>query len=350
MAQRDGGSRNGLAASAHSLPALGYSLRRARVSKGLAVSDAARAAGVSIDDIVALEAGIPGHLPDQVHTVNLLRRYAQALGLDADRYALTLLDAWPLDDPSHQANAAALQDAPTGTVPPASPQDTGVLPANRREQTGVLTAMPASPYAPGDTGRVPIIPSPADTGPTPTVAPGSPHRSHSGRGGGGIVLLRVLVVLLLLLVVAAGAVLAIHHWRPQWLRSIEKNVSGSGSTNSGSSSGGSHRSGVSTSPSISGAEDSSSTTATVTVRGSNPQVRLSVDGGPSWVEVRDAGNSTPVFAQVMQGSDQQTFPVHSSLSVQVGSSASRMTVTAGKGASRQFTPSLAPFTYTVQQG
>src|SRR5579884_404147 len=74
---------------------LGRALRRARMSRGLAVADASRQSGLTPLEIEALEGGQPGSLPSPVHTVNLLRRYAGYLGLPADRYALALLDAWP---------------------------------------------------------------------------------------------------------------------------------------------------------------------------------------------------------------------------------------------------------------
>ena len=400
MLQRDRGAQGQGTSLSQGLAQVGHSLRRARVSQGLAIRDAARAAGLTVDDAQALETGDPSRMPDQVHTVNLLRRYAQSLGLPADRYALALLDAWPTAAPRPGPTprpAANPQPAVTSSVPaprpPADPeggstwvgdQPTGMLqstngaPVAGDQDHGTTGVYPAydpashagpapeesSPGAPtGDTGptRVtrsteapghgpatvmtpvdtgPVVVSVLDTGSTPAVhthSTAAPARSRRG----GLILLRLTVALMLILVVVGGAALAIHHWRPQWLRSLEHNSTNNPPASTAVTQSGGAASGGSIT------QDSLSTTgATITVHGTNPKVSVSAVGGPSWVEVRAPGQSNPVFAADIESGNQKTFDVQSSLQIQVGSSAARLAVSVDHSSQHTYAPATAPFTYT----
>ncbi len=413
MLQRDRGAQGQGTSLSQGLAQVGHSLRRARVSQGLAIQDAARAAGLTVDDAQALETGDPSRMPDQVHTVNLLRRYAQSLGLPADRYALALLDAWPTAAPRPRdagaqhpragppvvtpspAPARPAPDAgdastwvgaqPTGMlqatnggpagggpdhgttgVYPAQGPSTGVYPAydptshegpsrearppaSRTGDTGPtrVTATseapgngPATVMTPVDTG--PVAVSVVDTGSTPAIhTHSSTSPVHTGRGG--LVLLRLTVALMLLLVIVGGAALAIHHWRPQWLRSLEHNASNDSPTTSATA----HNTPAAGSITES---TSSSSYATITVHGTNPKVTVSAVGGPSWVEVKAPGQSSPIYAADIESGSQKTFDVQASLEIQVGSSAARLAVSVDHTAPRTYAPATAPFTYTFAQG
>jgi len=398
MLQRDRGAQGQGTSLSQGLAQVGHSLRRARVSQGLAIQDAARAAGLTVDDAQALETGDPSRMPDQVHTVNLLRRYAQSLGLPADRYALALLDAWPtaaprpgpaprpVADPQPAAPAPAPRPAadPEGGSTWVGDQPTGMLqstngtPVGRDQDHGTTGVYPAydpagregpppeesSPGGPatGDTGPTRVtrsieapgngpatVMTPADTGPvavsvldtgsTPAVHTRSstvPARSRRG----GLILLRLTVALMLILVIAGGAALAIHHWRPQWLRSLEKN-----STNPPASTAATQNTAAASGASIT-QNSLSTTSATITVHGTNPKVSVSAVGGPSWVEVKAPGQSNPIFAADIESGSQKTFDVQSSLQIQVGSSAARLAVSVDHSPPHTYAPATAPFTYT----
>lgn len=181
---RDGGTRRDAAAIPSGLAQLGHSLRRSRVSQGLGVADAARGCGVSVAEIEALEAAQPARLPDAVHTVNLLRRYAESLGLPADRYALALLDAWPtradagLDDAYRAgANGGGLLDLGQAT---AGGQLTGGEPG--ASNGGAPGFGPDHPSGPATT----VTPPPVEpTGTYSTVGEGATSEVSVRRAGDG---------------------------------------------------------------------------------------------------------------------------------------------------------------------
>jgi transcriptional regulator with XRE-family HTH domain len=413
---RGGGSRRDPAVLPSNLAQIGRALRRSRLSQGMAVPDAARRASISIAELEGLEAGDPQHLPDQVHTVNLLRRYAEALGLPADRYALALLDAWPAGTPAGQSNPSRPGQPPpasghvdqrpepthTAAEPPRSPawDPAGMPTAATKGQTaegatGVLPGRPLDPFqgapdayprAAGTTAQIPAGPpgefttgfeqSPgpsaglpgdrpatdqmpslvADTGPTDVVPPRSGRRSGTSVGAGGtrprqggdLTFLRVAVGLVLLLIVIGAAGLAIHHWRPQWLHSLEHNGRGTDATSSTRSRAPTASSTPAGGGSVDRAVTTSSTSASVTVHSGNANIRVSSEGNPAWTEVSEPGHSAPLFAGDLQGGQSEQFALHSSLVVQVGSSAGRAAVVIDNKVVREYSPQLAPYTYTFK--
>lgn len=337
MLHRDGDTRREATAGRPGLEQLGRSLQKARVSKGLGVPDAAQLVGVSAGEIEALEEGLTRRLPDQVETVNLLRRYANALGLPADRYALALLDAWP----ATAAGPAGPSEQPTGVVSPAVSPHTGM----DQEHTGLLPAHRSPAMTPVDTDQVPAYVK--DTGSHDAV-PWGPHAIR-GRTRPSLVLLRSLVAVVLVLVLAGGAALAINHWRPQLLRSLDKTPPPAAAAAKGATATTQTAGGITGSSSASAAIPSSPGRATVKVHGSGAQVRISAVGGTSWVEVQAPGHSAPLYAADLPSGSHQQFPLQSSLTVQVGSASAHLSVLLGNKAARSYVPATAPFTYDFQQ-
>jgi hypothetical protein len=94
--------------------------------------------------------------------------------------------------------------------------------------------------------------------------------------------------------------------------------------------------------------DSGSGTATVSVRGTKPTIRISANGGPCWVTVTASGQTNPEFAAIINPGDQQSFPMGQSLMVQLGSGAGQATVLQGSKVLGTYTPATAPVNVTFQ--
>jgi hypothetical protein len=362
-----GGSRRDPTVVPKDLVQLGRSLRRARVSQGMAVHDAARRSGLSFAQIEGLESGNPRGLPNQVETVNLLRRYAAVLGLPADRYALALLDAWPSARAPvvHQPGPVTARmplDAPTasGGVPAVSGGNPRQAAVDRQPATGVLpatgtngvSANGAPPTTRADafngnghrqaTASTRAFSPPLDTGPRSRETEAFPEDVEQEPRFGRLVLLRVLIGFLALLIVLGGAGLAIHHFEPQWLRSVEHRGNGNAHATS------------TTAPSAAGASGavhvttSSPASATIAVHGSGAVVRVSSVGGTSWTLVSQNGSGSPLFAADLSTGQSRDFPLSGALSVQFGASSGEVTVLIGQKVVQTYHPPTAPYTVTFQ--
>lgn len=77
-------------ASAESLPSVGQQLSTARLAKGLAASDVAKALKLSLRQVEALEADDWPSLPCKTIIRGFVRNYARLLGLDSDRLMAAL--------------------------------------------------------------------------------------------------------------------------------------------------------------------------------------------------------------------------------------------------------------------
>ncbi len=327
--------------------ALGRSLRRARVSQGLGVHDASRRAGLTFAQIEMLEAGDPGHLPNQVDTVNLLRRYAAALGLPADTYALALLDAWPTRRVAGEPSTSITSRVPARTAATGARAE-----ATRRASsgaaksetlTGVVPAQPARTEAAETNGtarltaQIPLLT--ADTGPVEAVsAPEGPRR----RGPHNLALLRVLVALFAVLVLLGAAALAIHHWKPEWFHSLEHR------NNSANTSATATHAPKAPPGSVS-LVSSGPNGAVVSVQGNAPLLRVGAVGGTSWTEVTQAGSTTgPLFADDLASGQSRDFPLTAPVSVQFGASTGQVQVLVHGQVIQTYHPPTAPYTVTFR--
>jgi len=267
---RGGASGRGRAtgSAAAGLPAsvgeLGEALRRAREERGLDISTAAGRTGLPEGQLRALETGAVEWIPDHVHVLTTLRRYADFLGLPGDHFVVVLVDNWPLaahpplvplheaggrrmpgaggnggretDAPSTRASdpdaTTPLPDAttpvpdattgllravgPAGAASPAVPAAGAATRAVRTVHAG--PALPAAWLGPGlatgpATAQVPVV-MPA-TGVVRAVEEPDPRRLARPPLG-----LRLVVALVALALVAGVAGLVVDHLRPQWLRDI----------------------------------------------------------------------------------------------------------------------------------
>ena len=226
---RDGTSRREETADPASVPEIAAFLRRERMRQGLSLDEVRGRTGMSVDVLQGLEAGTVDRLPDRVHTLQLLRRYADFLGLPGSQYVLVLVDHWPSSSlagavvsvhsgtPSHSATLAAAR-----LIPPDAdsdrPDDTASVPVV--PFAGVPTATVgahtmAHSFSSADQGPPTAeVPRVADaTGPLPVVAGwNQTQRSLPSLA------LRVLVVLLAFALVAGIAGIVINETRPHWLK------------------------------------------------------------------------------------------------------------------------------------
>jgi hypothetical protein len=353
MRHRDGGNRrNGAPAMPASVSELARTLRRVRTRQGLRLEDVGARTGLPLDELERLESGDVGRLEDRVATVKALRVYANALGLSGDLYALSLVEHWPAARPStppavpvvDPRGPVVVPDAPTATVPRV---------AGASSATTTLSATTTAPPAVVAVADVPAWPGTSstaiavlDTGLTPAVS-GLPHRPRRHRRGGTPLWLRALVVVVALAVVVGVAGLVIQAVQPSWLRAIglthatRPGTSGSAATSGTSSP-------TTTAVAVSGLRLTSTTptAATFAVRASTFTVETSAVGNPSWVQITEAGQTTPLFAGILEAGQSKSFSTQHSLVVEVGSSAAHLFVSSGAKNLGLYFPKAAPYTVT----
>ena len=67
----------------------------------------------------------------------------------------------------------------------------------------------------------------------------------------------------------------------------------------------------------------------------------------SWVQVTDAASQSPVFSQVVQPGQTQTFQVTQTTTIETGSLAAHFLLYQGTKGISYYVPTKAPFTLTV---
>ncbi|HVX20808.1 MAG TPA: helix-turn-helix transcriptional regulator [Acidimicrobiales bacterium] len=370
---RDGGPRhNGTPGLPSSVPELARTLRRVRTRQGLRLEDVSVRGGLPLAQLEALESGTVDRMPDRVATVKVLRGYADFLGLSGDQFALALVDIWPTV-PSAQFPIAAVHGS-TGAVPPTGPPTVavpgiGAAGAPTGQVASVTAALPGTPLTGAwpTTGTHPTggpsgVRGLADTGVAPAVT-GPPHRPRrrdrrSDRRDGAPLWLKGVVTVVVVAILVAAAGLIIQEVKPSWLRSLgitHAPAGGSGGSSGGGSGGGntttsSPRSTTSSAPpSGSGTlkpATTTATTATFDLRGATPTVAVAAVGNPSWVQVTATGQADPLFSGILQAGQTQSFPVHQSLVVEIGSSAAHLSAAAAGKDLGSYIPTVAPYTLT----
>jgi transcriptional regulator with XRE-family HTH domain len=353
MRHRDGGNRrNGAPAMPASVAELARTLRRVRTRQGLRLEDVGARTGLPLDELERLESGEVGRLEDRVATVKALRVYANALGLSGDLYALSLVEHWPTARPSSPPAVAVgerrgptvVADAPTATVPRVAGTSSATITSPVATTSfPVAVAVADAPAWPGTSSTAIAV---ADTGLTPAVS-GLPHRPRRHRRAGTPLWLRALVVVVALAVVVGVAGLVIQAVRPSWLRAV-----GITHANHPGASGSTATSGTSapttTAVAVNGLRLTSTTptAATFTVRASTFTVETSAVGNPSWVQITQAGQTTPLFAGILEAGQSKSFSTQHSLVVEVGSSAAHLFVSSGAKNLGLYFPKAAPYTVT----
>jgi transcriptional regulator with XRE-family HTH domain len=353
MRHRDGGNRrNGAPAMPASVPELARTLRRVRTRQGLRLEDVGARTGLPLDELERLESGEVGRLEDRVATVKALRVYANALGLSGDLYALSLVEHWPAARPSsppavaigERRGPAVVADAPTATVPRVpGPSSATTTPSATTTSLPVAVAVADAPSWPGTSSTAVAV---LDTGLTPAVS-GLPHRPRRHRRVGTPLWLRALVVVVALAVVVGVAGLVIQAVQPSWLRAIGLTHADHPGT-SGSTATSGTAAPTTTAVAVNGLRLTSTTptAATFAVRASTFTVETSAVGNPSWVQITEAGQTTPLFAGILEAGQSKSFSTQHSLVVEVGSSAAHLFVSSGAKNLGLYFPKAAPYTVT----
>jgi transcriptional regulator with XRE-family HTH domain len=359
---RDGSSRrddSGLLPS--SVPEIARVLRRERTRQGLRIEDVAERTGLPVNQLEGLESGTVDRIPDQVETVQALRRYADFLGLPGERYVLALIDNWPVtvavrSAPPPESAAAAPAPAAPATRPTRS-DDTQSVPAvtigpGSSAGTATIAAAPAatagdakqsaatSGRAAGEGGGSPASPFSdfdpmKDTGVTPAV---SIVRTDLGRRRRRApLLLRIVVVLVALALLAGAAGLIIHAEKPSWLSDI-------GITHPKKTATATTRPTITKGPGIFSVPSQSSTQAVIDIRSSAFVVDVIPVGSASWMQSTVPQQVAPTFVGVVPAGQTKAFLVASSMTLEVGSASARAFVYVGKKDVGFYFPPSAPFT------
>jgi cytoskeletal protein RodZ len=335
---------------------IGAALRDAREGSAVTLAEVQDRTGVPWQHLEALEAGELARIPDERSALTAVRRYSDLMSLDAEQFSRVVEEHWGNPSAGFPSPAVA---APTGrgrkggrhrsgapavaAVPVAGhlshyPDDgthlraftqTAQVPGVRRSDFPVGTAT-------GTHGAFSVTGSfPASPGWYPEVRPAP-------------LLLQAAVWLTATLVVVALAIVAVHHYAPQWLIDIHLVRTNGTSpppttpTATGTGRVGSHTHGsgaLVTQTSIGNGS------AAISVRATNYSVEVAATGA-CWVSASTPQSFSPVFEQTLQSG--QTHVINSAngqLTVNLGSSFALLAVQInGKAVGGWlFKPPSAPF-------
>jgi len=302
----------------------GSDLHRVREATGLTLETIQDRTGVRRTHLEALEDGDLSRFPDERTALVAIRRYAEILGLDATAMAQTVGDQW--------RNVGAAPAPVLVGVTPAAPSPrpaTGPVPV----VAGHLSRYPGDTShlrAFTQTAQVPQVKSPRPV--RPSLPPGLRFDSTDAipvtlRGRPeprpAPLALRVAVWSTALLLVAGIGGLAVHHWRPAWLRKIHL-VAGPPRAGATTSHGTSPAHGVHL-PIVTETA-SGPLSATVTVRSSVFSVVVTT-AAPCWIHVSSPASFAPIFSATVPAGTTKSFTSASGhLSVELGASHVSMTV------------------------
>ena len=364
---------------------VGRALRNERIRQGLSHRDVSRRLGIPEDQLRAAESGTLGRT-DQLSTLKTVRRFADLLGLPGDRYALAILEQWPT-----AVHGSAFG---SGLAPGRRDEPTAATPAVGAAAAESLAAAGGSAAAGGLLGSVtPFDGLPLDATFVDLGLPLAPDRRPFGDGGAagasvdtgeatGIVPavpiattesvvkrsatpapVRAAVVVLGAAVLAGGALLAVDQVHPSWLRGIgaartavpaaapaAHHTRPDAPATATAAPGVGHRSGSSGAVVTDALRPhpTSSGTATLDAGPAPVRVTISAAGGPCWVQVTSPTASSALFAGVVPAGSHRSFTVAHGVSVQLGSSAGRVSVASRSGRLSTYRAPVAPFTLSVR--
>lgn len=348
-----------------SFPDIGRVLRRARTRQGLRFEDVAVRTGLPVDQLEALEAGAVAAIPDRVVILKTLRRYADFLGLPGERLVVTMVELWPAPG---SAPGKVTATNPTVTGPgteglgtgsrrrPGDPPTAVVGPVPGPSATGVLA--PAGHLAGGiDTGVYQELdptaahpafrpPGPGPVDPLVSPALSAPDRARSGNRQGGPRALRLLVILVAVAIVVGVTGLILYRAEPHWFDHLGLGHDTSATTSTTRATSSTSRGHPVPADSVT-FTTTSAYSGTADVKVSNASLRIAVTSGQCWVDVTSAGQSSPLYAQLINSGNQQDFPIGQTLTVQLGSAAGHVFVVRHGKVIGSYIPQMAPFTLTV---
>jgi len=341
---------------------VGSALRSSREASGLTLGEVHDRTGILWPQLEGLEAGDLSRFADRQAALAAVRRYADLVGVDAGRCAGVVEQHWGsalagfADDrggSNGRGNGHAPAHQPPGAVGHLSrfPGDATHLRAftQTAQVPGVRRLDPSVTATHGVIAATGTFPAFVDMGPVR-----EPRRAPW--------ILRAAVWLTAFLLVVAGAGLAVHHWRPQWLKAIhlEKTTSGLPSApSSGASATGAPTPSAGTGTGNTGAKGGAahSSNAVVTTTQSGPtSANVSVRAGAysvevlawarCWVSVTTPQSFTPVYNNILNAGQVQTFASsQGQLTLNLGASLVTVQVKVGNKTEPGwlFRPTSAPF-------
>jgi hypothetical protein len=325
---------------------VGASLQKARLEAAVTLADVHDRTGILWPQLEGLEAGDFSRFPDKGAAVTAIRRYADLVRLDGEHCARVVEQYWG----SASAGFGNRSSAPNGAGAPGPEHGTaaaGHLSRFPGDATH-LRAFTQTAQVPGVRRNPAAAANGHDqsgdldaTGTFPAVVGWAPEPRAPW-------LLRATVWLTAFLLVVAGAGLAVHHWRPQWLKDIHL-VRNHPMVAPGSPS-------VTLAPTTTAPARPTATPVTVTETGAasaTASVRAATYSvvvgawAPCWVDVTTPQSFAPVFSDELQAGQIKTFAaVDGQLTVDVGASLVTIQVRIGGKTVPGFVfkPSTAPFT------
>lgn len=358
--------------SAWSVADAARALRRARTAQGLRVDEVAQGAGVSAQDLRSIEAAALDRFPDSLSALRTVRRSADYLGLPGDQLALVLMERWPLrasrgpvapDAPT--SLVAAVESDPTATTEAVGGDHPTEVPGLQRgwgtSRDDFFGATAAADPATRDVAIDDVGPAAAAVGEEGEVATGETQAVLVGAGvslppppapvgsssrrpsdtDAPPVWLRVVVIAVVLAVLAGVAGIVLHN-------SHSNNPGTSATPPSGNA--GQHATPPTakvTNVAFTTAQ-TSPTSADITVGASSFTVTVSAVGYIAWVKVTAPTKPTPLFENIINPGQSQSFPVSQSLTVETGSVAGHVAVTVGTTQVGTYVPPAAPYYITFK--
>jgi cytoskeletal protein RodZ len=327
------------------------------VARGLDLDAASAQTGIPVEQLHDLESGTVDRLPDRVAVLKALSRYAAFLELPGEQFVMTLVEHWPTvagaSAPAVVVHNGQALGSPVGAPVNAAagrPDDlsTRAIPLTRHEDRATSVGLPVVEGRHSSTAQVPTVM--ADTGVTPAV------RRRLPSDGLLMVLVRSLVVVASLLVALGTAWLVINRVHPQWLADLRLPYTSSGVG----------------SPAVAGQTAATTTTTTarstpaaasrthpalqlLSANGSQASfsvstplfaVRISAQGGDTWVSASGPLSSQPTFEGIVKSGQSQLVSANHQLTVQIGSTAARVAVQVNSRVIGTYVPPGAPFTMT----
>ena len=361
---------------------VGRALRNERIRQGLSHRDVSRRLGVPEDQLRAAELGRLGRT-DQLSTLKTVRRFADLLGLPGDRYALAILEQWPTavhGGALGPGNGAGRRDEPTAATPAVgdaaggaaaggllgsfTPFDDG-LPLDATFVDLDLPLGDRRPFGDGTNDDAAADDAPTDTGEVTGIVPAVPIATTGPvvRRSSTPMPVRAAAVVLGAAVVAGGALLAVDQVHPSWLRGIgpartavpvaapaahhhtPADAGATGTATTATRNGSSRARAVVTDALR--PQPTSAGTASLDAGPAPVRVTVSAVGGPCWVQVTSPTAPAALFAGIMTAGAHRSFTVAHGASVQLGSSAGRVSVASRTGRLSTYQAPVAPFTLSV---